>query len=101
MSIIMNNKSGDTTRPVRLIFQVVDDKMQNHAWFQYDLLPYPSEDSVKRVGVKQYINLSGVKSLENKTLKLYLYNPAGSELYLDDLRLEMNGYKKNKQFIKR
>ena len=49
--------------------------------------------------MQEYIDLSNIKEISTKTLKIYLYNPATEEILLDDLKLEMRGYKENKKFI--
>jgi phosphoglycerol transferase MdoB-like AlkP superfamily enzyme len=99
LSMVMEMKPADSLQIPFVIFQVLNDKAENIAWFQFKP-EYQKNSGVKnRVTIQKYIDLTTFGGLQSKTLKIYISNPDKKEIFLDDLKLTMTGYKDIRQFI--
>lgn len=93
LSLILENSDRDSLKIPRVVFQVQDDRYQNCAWFQFTLKTAARTGEIKRMVLKKYIDVSTVKDIRSKILKIYLYNINQEELYLISMRLDLKGYK--------
>ena len=101
LSMTMEMKSQDSLKFPVLIIQVLDEQIQNVAWFQFSFDPVDKSVKTHRYQVKKYLDLTNVHDLGSKTMKMYLSNPNNEQILMDDLRLEMKGFKENKNFIQK
>ena len=98
LSMVMEAKPGDSLKLPVLIIQVLNDKIENVAWYQLNFEPVDSVGKIKRFGISKYLDFSNVSDLGSKTMKLYLYKEGKDEILLDGMKLEMIGFKENKNF---
>ena len=93
LSVDIENKTRGSNRIPNVVFQVLDENLKNAAWFQCRLKEDSEKGNLKRMALKEYFDLSSVPDIRNKTLKIYLYNFNQETFFLNNLQLEMKGYK--------
>jgi hypothetical protein len=101
LSIKIQSQSLDTSKIPLLTFQLLDDQIQNHRWlqFRWDTITYPGNDF--RLQLRKYIDLTMVRDLGSKTMKLYLLNTEKQPLVLDSMKLDISKIKLKNKIIKR
>jgi len=100
LSIKMQSQSSDTNKLPLFIFQLLDDKLQNHRWLQFhmDKIRYPG--NTFRLHLRKYIDLSMIRDIGSKTMKIYLLNNERQQLILDSMKLNMIKIKLNNDIKK-
>jgi phosphoglycerol transferase MdoB-like AlkP superfamily enzyme len=93
LSIKTESQSADTSKLPLLIFQLLDDQSQNHRWLQFPMEKIRYSDNNFRLQLSKYIDLSMLRDIGSKTMKIYLLNNEKQQLILDDLQLDMTKIK--------
>ena len=93
LSIRMQNQSADTGNFPTVVFQVLDDQSRNHKWVQFHMDKNKENNNIFRLKLNTYIDLSMVRDIGSKTLKMYFLNDKSQQLILDGMQLKMTNIK--------
>ncbi|MDP4281154.1 MAG: sulfatase-like hydrolase/transferase [Bacteroidota bacterium] len=95
LEVIITPENGkkNSSFPAKLVFQILDDKSKSCIWYQFPIEDEFLSSQKTLITMRKCIDLSSIKDLGNKTLRIYLYNPDHKEYYFDKLDMVLTGYK--------
>jgi phosphoglycerol transferase MdoB-like AlkP superfamily enzyme len=95
LSIKMQSPSLDSGKIPLLTFQLLNDKIQNERWvkFRWDKITYSGKEFTLKL--TKYIDLTMVRDVSSKTMKIYLMNPERQQLILDSMKVDLSKIKLN------
>ena len=93
LSLNMQCPSLDTSKIPLLVFQLLDDNAQNLKWLQFCMDKSSHNGNNFKLKLRKYIDLSMIRNIGSKTIKLYFLNNEKQPLILDKIRLDIKKIK--------